>query len=139
LAIFEEGEDRTAAFVEPIVICLILIANATVGVVQETNAEKAIEELKSYEPDTAVVLRDGEIKKIQTAEIVVGDVVQIAVGDRVSADLRLIDILTTTFRIDQAVLTGESDSVNKELASISDKQPVIQDKKILYLLVLMYL
>ena len=63
------GEHGAGAFVEPGVIVLILVANATVGVVTETNAEKAIEELKAYEADVATVLRDGRWNVLPAAEV----------------------------------------------------------------------
>ncbi|ORZ30791.1 putative calcium ion P-type ATPase [Catenaria anguillulae PL171] len=116
------------AFVEPLVILLILIANAAVGVVQESNAEKAIEALKEYSPDEAKVLRGGHVHRIPAKELVPGDIIELAVGDKIPADARLLSIQSSTFRVDQAVLTGESVSVTKELAAIKDKDAVNQDK-----------
>ncbi|CAJ0763524.1 19224_t:CDS:2, partial [Entrophospora sp. SA101] len=104
----------------PIVILLILIANATVGVVQETNAEKAIEALKEYSPDEAKVLRGGHHFKIHSPELVPGDIIDISVGDKIPADARLLKISSSTFRVDQSLLTGENVSVNKITEAIND-------------------
>jgi Ca2+ transporting ATPase len=131
LAFFEEGEETITAFVEPFVILLILIANAIVGVWQERNAEDAIEALKEYEPEMGKVIRtdkDG-VQKIRANVIVPGDIVEISVGDKIPADMRLIQIMSTTLRIDQSILTGESVSVIKHTDPINDPRAVNQDKK----------
>ncbi|KAI8865749.1 hypothetical protein GQ42DRAFT_102721, partial [Ramicandelaber brevisporus] len=127
LAFFEEG-DRLTAFVEPAVIVLILIANATVGVIQESNAEKAIEALREYSPDEAHVLRDGEAIKIHATDVVPGDIVELGPGDKIPADCRLLKLRSAVLTIDQALLTGESYSVSKDpRAIVSDTQAVKQD------------
>ncbi|SAM02208.1 hypothetical protein [Absidia glauca] len=132
LAWFEEHDDAesaTTAFVEPIVILLILIANATVGVLQESSAEKAIDALKEYSPDEAKVVRsDGTLAKIRAEELVPGDVIDISVGDKIPADARVYSIATSVFRVDQALLTGESVSVTKEIEAIKDDRAVKQDQ-----------
>lgn len=116
LALMEKskGESKFSAFVEAFVIILILIANAVIGVVQETNAEKAIEALKSYSPDECKVLRDGTLLKIHSRFLVPGDIIEICVGDKVPADARLYELHSSSLRIDQAILTGESVSVEKK-------------------------
>ncbi|KAF9802763.1 hypothetical protein SFRURICE_002931, partial [Spodoptera frugiperda] len=131
LALFEEHEDAFSAFVEPFVILLILIANAVVGVWQERNAESAIEALKEYEPEMGKVVRGDKsgVQKIRAKEIVPGDVVEVSVGDKIPADIRLIKIYSTTIRIDQSILTGESVSVIKHTDAIPDPRAVNQDKK----------
>lgn len=131
LAFFEEDEDTITAFVEPFVILLILIANAVVGVWQERNAEDAIEALKEYEPEMGKVIRSDKqgVQKIRAKEIVPGDLVEISVGDKVPADIRLIKIFSTTLRVDQSILTGESVSVIKHTDMIPDPRAVNQDKK----------
>ena len=131
LAFFEEdhGDSGIAgsAFVEPIVILLILIANATVGVIQESNAEKAIDALKKYSPDECKVLRDGQILRLPAEELVPGDVIDVSVGDKIPADCRMLEILSSSFSVDQSILTGESVSVTKDTAPIKDKNAVKQD------------
>lgn len=131
LALFEEHEEAFTAFVEPFVILLILIANAVVGVWQERNAESAIEALKEYEPEMGKVIRGDKsgVQKVRAKEIVPGDIVEVSVGDKIPADIRLIKIFSTTLRIDQSILTGESVSVIKHTDAIPDPRAVNQDKK----------
>ncbi|GMG12142.1 unnamed protein product [Aspergillus oryzae var. brunneus] len=127
LALFEEGDDWTA-FVDPIVILTILILNSVVGVTQETSAEKAIAALQEYSANEATVVRDGKTQRIKAEDLVPGDIIHIAVGDRVPADCRLIAVHSNSFRVDQAILTGESESVGKDTRAIRDKQAVKQDQ-----------
>jgi Ca2+ transporting ATPase len=131
LAFFEEDDDSITAFVEPFVILLILIANACVGVWQERNAEDAIEALKEYEPEMGKVVRSDKdgVQKIRAKDIVPGDIVEVSVGDKIPADVRIIEILSTTLRIDQSILTGESVSVIKHNEPVPDPRAVNQDKK----------
>lgn len=115
-------------FVEPLVILLILFLNAAVGVYQESNAEKSLEALKEMQPDKCRALRDGVSKEIDARELVPGDVVECRVGDKVPADLRVAELKTTTLRLEQMTLTGESVSVAKQDEPIRSKDCEIQKK-----------
>lgn len=131
LAFFEDEEGSITAFVEPFVILVILIANAIVGIWQEKNAESAIEALKEYECETAKVIRADrkQVQQIQARDLVPGDLVEVAVGDKIPADLRILAIRSTILRIDQSLLTGESVSVIKHNEPVPDPRAVNQDKK----------
>ncbi|XP_019326845.1 PREDICTED: sarcoplasmic/endoplasmic reticulum calcium ATPase 3 [Aptenodytes forsteri] len=98
---------------------------------QERNAESAIEALKEYEPEMGKVIRADRsgVQRIRARDIVPGDIVEVAVGDKVPADIRIIEIRSTTLRVDQSILTGESVSVIKHADPIPDPRAVNQDKK----------
>lgn len=98
---------------------------------QERNAESAIEALKEYEPEMGKVVRQDKsgVQKVKAKEIVPGDLVEVSVGDKIPADIRLVKVFSTTIRIDQSILTGESVSVIKHTEVIPDPRAVNQDKK----------
>ncbi|XP_047943537.1 calcium-transporting ATPase 4, endoplasmic reticulum-type-like [Salvia hispanica] len=125
----EGGEMEITAFVEPLVIFLILIVNAIVGVWQENNAEKALDALKEIQSEHATVIRDGKkIASLPAKELVPGDIVELRVGDKVPADMRVLSLISSTLRVEQGSLTGESEAVSKTTKAVAEDVD-IQGKK----------
>ncbi|KAK3006828.1 hypothetical protein RJ639_015522 [Escallonia herrerae] len=125
----EGGEMGITAFVEPLVIFLILIVNAFVGVWQESNAEKALEALKEIQSEQATVVRNGKkVFGFPAKELIPGDIVELRVGDKVPADMRVLSLISSTLRVEQGSLTGESEAVSKTTKAVLEDCE-IQGKK----------
>lgn len=125
----EGGEMEITAFVEPLVIFLILIVNAIVGVWQENNAEKALDALKEIQSEHATVIREArKISNLPAKELVPGDIVELRVGDKVPADMRVLTLISSTLRLEQGSLTGESEAVSKTTKAVAEDVD-IQGKK----------
>ncbi|KAB7786468.1 cation-translocating P-type ATPase [Bifidobacterium cebidarum] len=97
---------------DALVIVLILIVNAVLGYMQEAKAEAAVEALAQMTAPQTSVLRGGKVQRINTADVVPGDIIVLAEGDSVSADGRLVN--AASLRIAEASLTGESVPVGKK-------------------------
>lgn len=128
LALFEDHEEGFRAFIEPLVIVMILFLNAAVGVWQESNAEAALDALKEMQGESAKVIRGGKMSTVSSKDLVPGDVVELHVGDRVPADIRCIVMKTATVRAEQAALTGESVAVQKSIDAIEEEETELQSK-----------
>ncbi|MCJ7713988.1 HAD-IC family P-type ATPase, partial [Candidatus Bathyarchaeota archaeon] len=107
-------------------IATIVILNSVVGFIQEYRSEKAIEAMKKLTAPKARVIRGGDEVIVPAKEIVPGDIVLFEAGDRVPADARLLEV--ADLKADEAILTGESAAVNKNLTVIG-KQASIADRK----------
>ncbi|WEW57320.1 magnesium-transporting ATPase [Emydomyces testavorans] len=99
-------------FIEGGVITAVILLNIVVGFVQDHRAEKTIQSLQALSAPVCKVVRNGRIDAVKAETLVVGDVVQLAVGDMVPADLRLFDGINVS--ADEALLTGESLPVLKQ-------------------------
>lgn len=123
LAIGEVGDAVT--------ILTIVVLNAVLGFIQEWKAEKAIEALKRMiEPHCAVV-REGNYKTIDVEYVVPGDIVSLEIGDRVPADLRLIESIN--LKTDESSLTGESISVSKGTDAVVRDAPLAERTSIAWM------
>ncbi len=109
---------------DAIVIISILILNAILGFIQEYKAERSLEALRKMSAQKSRVIRNGKEKIITSEELVPGDIVLIEAGDRVPADLRILE--ETRLEANESMLTGESSSVEKtslplKAASVAEK------------------
>ncbi len=109
-------------YVDTIIILVILLANAFIGFCQELGAHRSLEALKKISTVRAAVVRDGKIRTVDAKQLVPGDIVEIGAGDRVPADLRIIDAVQ--LKAEESALTGESVPVEKCARVISGDVPL---------------
>ena len=100
------------------VILAVAVANAVIGFVQEGRAERALEGLRSLLSPTAQARRDGRWVEVEAESLVPGDIVRLRSGDRVPADLRLLE--SVELRTEESGLTGESEAVTKQTGAVAD-------------------
>ena len=114
-------------FIDAIVIAFIILVDAVMGTYQENKANNTAEALANYIKVQVKVIRDSENQIVNAEELVPGDFVMLESGDKISADMRLIE--THNFSVDESVLTGESvqvakspDRIGKTGASLGDQR-----------------
>lgn len=117
-------------WVDMFVILGVAIINALIGHIQESNAEKSLQSIRNMLSSEAVVVRQGNHETIPTTALVPGDIVVIRAGDRIPADLRVIE--AHNLRVEEAILTGESTVVEKNSDALSGELPLGDRYNLLY-------
>ncbi|MFL2100404.1 calcium-translocating P-type ATPase, PMCA-type [Desemzia sp. FAM 23991] len=112
LSLYISLSDPSHGFSEPIVIFIIIAINMTISIHQEGKAEDALDSLKNLSSPVSKVIREGKEQEIDASEIVQGDILVLQAGDKVDADVRLIE--SNNLQVDEASLTGESVPVDKD-------------------------
>jgi len=115
----ESGEAWASEYTDAVVIGTILIVNAVLGFYQEYQAERSLESLKKLAPHFAKVRRDGRVIEIGVEEVVPGDITLFEEGDKFPADIRFYQEFS--LYVDEAILTGESSPVKKQLKPVDEK------------------
>ena len=116
------GED----WLDTVIILLIVLVNAVISLIQESNAERALEALQAMAAPQARVIRAGGHQKIAAAGLVPGDIIQLEAGDYVPADARLIE--AAGLRVDESAITGESVPVEKRAEPTLAKDTPLGDR-----------
>ncbi|MHA1941175.1 MAG: cation-translocating P-type ATPase [Candidatus Hodarchaeales archaeon] len=121
-----------ADWIEALIISIIIILNGILGFVQEYRAEAALEKLKELQGDDTLVIRDGVETRIDTRELVPGDILCCFEGETIAADARIVE--ASRLRVEEGLLTGESVPVDKTTKSIQVlKLPVADRTNMVYM------
>ncbi len=113
-----------------LVVLAVIVLNALIGFAQEYRAGRAIAALAALVAEPARVRRDGAWVEVPAEDVVPGDVLDVAPGDRVAADLRILD--ATALRAEEAALTGESEPVDKDVEAVPASAPLAERRSLLY-------
>lgn len=112
--------------IDAIAILAIVVLNAVLGLIQEGRAEKALAALKKLTVPVCTVVRGGETLRVPSPELVPGDIVVLAAGDLIPADIRLLE--SANLKIDESPLTGESVPVEKHAELLVEPDATIGDR-----------
>ena len=110
-------EGRFGWPIDAIVIATVVLLNGILGFVQEAKAQDAVAALVCMTTATSAVMRDGRVRRLPSAELVRGDLLVLGEGDSVGADARL--VRSTSLRVQEASLTGESEAVMKDATTLA--------------------
>ena len=113
-----------------VVILVVITMNGILGTVQTIKAEHSLQSLKELSMPMAKVIRDGQVMKISSKELTIGDVVCLETGDYVPADGRIIE--SAGLKIDESMLTGESLVVDKTDTVIEEEKPLAERTNMVY-------
>lgn len=117
-------------WVDTAVILGVAVINALIGHIQENNAEKSLKSIRNMLSAFAVVVRNGQHETVATTDLVVGDIVVLRAGDRIPADLRVME--AHNLRVEEAILTGESTVVDKTAEALTSELPLGDRKNLLF-------
>ena len=115
------GETESA-----IVILVVITMNAILGTVQTVKAEQSLDSLKAMSGPEAKVFRNGDVIKVPSSEVTIGDIVMLEAGDYVPADGRILE--NASLKVDESALTGESLGVDKTEEEISGQDVPLGDR-----------
>ncbi|MGD9558157.1 MAG: HAD-IC family P-type ATPase, partial [Mangrovibacterium sp.] len=113
-------------YVDAVIIMAVIVLNAVLGVVQEVKAGNAIEALQKMSSPRALVRRNGQIKEIDSEELVPGDILILDAGRYIAADIRLIE--TASLQVEESAMTGESVPSEKDASVVLEKDAPLGDR-----------
>ncbi len=114
-------------YLDSIIIVAIVIFNSIMGLVQESKAEKSLENLKKLTPQVTKVIRNGMAQNINAEDLVIGDIIELDSGSFVPADCRLIECFN--LKVEESSLTGETEPVLKTIEKIQNQELALGDMK----------
>ncbi len=117
-------------YVDAIIIAVIILASAIIYYVQRFSADRVLKALQKSRQDSVDVMRDGQLKTIPATDIVAGDVIVLTEGDKIPADARL--LTTSSFRVDESQLTGESLPIEKSPKTLKSEKPIYEQTNMVF-------
>ncbi len=117
-------------WIEVIVVMTAVLVNAGLGFFREYHAENTLEKLSGFIKDRARVIRDGVEHEVDSEELFPGDIIKVSYGSRVPADARILS--TNNIYVDEAILTGESKPIQKNVTTVSVSATVAERTNMLH-------
>ncbi len=118
------------AILDAVIILVIMLTSAGIYYVQRFSTERILRSLQKKSGRQVEVIRGGAVVAVDASHLVPGDIVKIVEGDKVPADLRLIE--AASLKADEALLTGESEPVEKDIEALTDKKEIYDQSNILF-------